>query len=53
MNNGRIIIAGSVFLLIPSLQRFLHALRSMIGGLMDRIDALAFHLAKKLPADDR
>ncbi len=53
MTNGRIIIARSVFYMIPALQRVLHALRSMISGLMNRIDELGFQLAKRLPADDR
>ena len=52
MTNGRIIIARSVFYLIPLLQRMLFALRRMISGLMNRIDDLGFQLAKKLPADD-
>lgn len=52
MANGSFIMARTVFFLIPPLQRILHALRETIGRLMNRIDALAFDLAKQLPIEE-
>jgi hypothetical protein len=45
-------LAGTVFILIPVLQRCLDVIDRSIRLMMDRLDGFAFFLAAKLNADD-
>lgn len=46
------LLAGIVFLLIPTLQRCLNFIGRSIRLLMDRLDELAFFLAAKFHIND-
>jgi hypothetical protein len=51
MRTPQIVIGKAVFLLIPTVQRVLHAACRLLQAAMQRLDRLAFTLAKQLLED--
>jgi len=52
MKHKNILLKISVYLLIPLFQRILWAISNLSGGMMRKLDALAFRLAGLITADE-